>query len=143
MNPAADAGPNLEPPPATIRPYTRAELDAIEAELDPRYAPVVPFGAATGLRPEEWAALERRQVDRTRGVVKVEQKNVAGRIVRDTFASNALHAGVQLRRGVPTSAPKVTRWAWVALGSSADLTSPPDAPSPNGRGDDRSRIPDT
>jgi integrase len=80
-NPAADAGPNPEPPPARIRPYTRAELDAIEAELDPRYAPIVPLGAATGLRPQEWSALERPHVDRVRGVVKVEQKNAGGMIV--------------------------------------------------------------
>jgi hypothetical protein len=35
----------------------------IEAELDPRYGPVAPFVAATGLRTSEWAALERRHVD--------------------------------------------------------------------------------
>ena len=79
-NPAADAGPNPEPAPAPIRPYTRAELDAIEDELVPRYAPIADLGAATGLRPEEWAALERPHVDRARGVVKVEQKNVGGTI---------------------------------------------------------------
>lgn len=72
-NPARDAGPNPEPPPRKVRPYALVELDALEAELDARYAPVVPFAAATGLRPEEWAALERRHVDRERRIVTVEQ----------------------------------------------------------------------
>jgi integrase len=89
-NPAFDAGENPEPAPAPIRPYTRAELEAIEAELDPVYAPVVPFGAATGLRPEEWSALERRHVDRTGRVVKVEQKNVGATIVQGGKTANSV-----------------------------------------------------
>ena len=32
-----------------------AELDAIAAELGPAYRPLAAFGAATGLRPEEWS----------------------------------------------------------------------------------------
>jgi integrase len=47
-----------------IRTYTRAELDAISAELAPMYRSIPAFVAATGLRPEEWAALERRDIDR-------------------------------------------------------------------------------
>src|SRR5262249_21153206 len=62
--PAVDAGENPEPPPRPVRPYTLAELDALEAELSKPYRPLVPFAAATGLRPEEWAALERRHIDR-------------------------------------------------------------------------------
>jgi integrase len=77
-------------PPTPIRPYTRVELDAIEDELDPVYAPVVPFGAATGLRPEEWSALERRHVDRTGRVVKVEQKNVGATIVLGGKTANSV-----------------------------------------------------
>ena len=34
------------------------------------------FAAGSALRPEEWAALERRHIDRVRRVVRVEQKNV-------------------------------------------------------------------
>jgi integrase len=63
-NPAVLAGRNPPPPPGPVRPYTLAELDAIAAELSPRYRPLPAFAAATGLRPEEWAALERRDIDR-------------------------------------------------------------------------------
>jgi integrase len=72
-NPAVDAGENPEPAPRPIRAYTLAELDAIADELSKPYRPLPAFGAATGLRPEEWAALERRHVDRVRRVVRVEQ----------------------------------------------------------------------
>jgi integrase len=72
-NPAADAGANPEPPPRPVRPYMRAELDALEAELGAVYGPLVPFVAATGLRPEEWSALERRHVERERRLLRVEQ----------------------------------------------------------------------
>jgi integrase len=80
-NPAVDAGPNPDVDPAPVRVYTAAELAAIAEELDPRYAQLPAFGAATGLRPEEWGALERRHVDRARRLVRVEQKNVEARIV--------------------------------------------------------------
>jgi integrase len=70
-NPAKLAGPNRQPPPRPVRASTRTELEAIAAELHPRYRPLPAFGAATGLRPEEWAALGRRDVDRGRGVLRV------------------------------------------------------------------------
>jgi hypothetical protein len=63
-----------------VRVFTAAELAAIADELDPRYRELPAFGAATGLRPAEWGALERRHVDRARRPVRVEQKNVEGRI---------------------------------------------------------------
>jgi hypothetical protein len=37
-----------------------AELAAVAAKLGPRHGPMVLFAAATGLRPGEWIALERR-----------------------------------------------------------------------------------
>jgi integrase len=80
-NPAVDAGPNPEADLTPVRVYTISELDAIAAELSDAYRALPAFGAATGLRPEEWSALERRHVDRRRRLVKVEQKNVGARIV--------------------------------------------------------------
>jgi integrase len=80
-NSAVDAGPNPEADPPPIRVYTLPELDAIAAELSKAYRQLPVFGAATGLRPEEWAALERRHINRDRRVLRVEQKNVDARII--------------------------------------------------------------
>jgi integrase len=80
-NPAVDAGPNPEVDPTPVRVYTVFELDAIAAELVDAYRPLPAFGAATGLRPEEWSALERRHVDRCRRLVRIEQKNVDATII--------------------------------------------------------------
>ncbi len=63
-NPASLAGRNRQPSPRTIRTYTRGELDAIGAEMSHTYRTLPAFAAATGLRPEELFALERRDVDR-------------------------------------------------------------------------------
>jgi integrase len=62
QNPAKLAGRNPQPPPRTVRVFTPSELEALAAELDPRYRPLIRFVAATGLRPEEWQALERRDI---------------------------------------------------------------------------------
>ena len=70
-NPAKLAGPNPQPPPRAIRVYTPAELKSICAELDKLGSAVVRFAAATGLRPAEWATIERRDVDRKRRVLTV------------------------------------------------------------------------
>jgi len=57
-----------------------AELDAVAANLGPRYAPMVVFAAATGLRPGEWVALEQRDVDREARVVYVRRAFTKGRL---------------------------------------------------------------
>jgi integrase len=89
-NPAVDAGENPEPEPRPVRAYTLAELDAIAAELSAPYAPLPAFAAATGLRPEEWSALDRRHVDRHRRIVKVEQKNVDATTVPGGKTANSV-----------------------------------------------------
>jgi integrase len=78
VNPAVAAGDNPAPKPRPVRAYSLAELDALEAELGPDYGPFVPLVAATGLRPLEWAQLERRDVDRSRGVLAVRGSKTAG-----------------------------------------------------------------
>jgi integrase len=70
-NPAADAGANPKPKPRSVRVLTITEIDALDAELGRRYGPIVPFAAATGLRPSEWAHLERRDIDREGRVLTV------------------------------------------------------------------------
>jgi integrase len=81
VNPAKLAGRNPQPPPRPVRVYSRAELDVIGAELAPAYAPLPAFAAATGLRPEEWQALERCDVDRRAGILSVRRTLSGGEIV--------------------------------------------------------------
>jgi integrase len=50
-----------------------AELEALAEGIGPRYGPMILFAAATGLRPAEWIALEKRDVDRDGRVVYVRR----------------------------------------------------------------------
>ncbi len=95
-NPAKLAGRNPEPPPRSIRTYTLTELDALAAELSQPYRPLPAFAAATGLRPEEWLALERRDADRRAGIVTVRRTVSDGGVVELAKTSAS-------RRQVPIS----------------------------------------
>ena len=95
-NPARDAGRNPQPPPRPIRAYTYAELEAIAAELSPMYQPLPAFAAATGLRPEEWQALERRDVERDQRLLNVRRTVSGGEVVE-------LGKTARSRRQVPLS----------------------------------------
>jgi integrase len=64
-----------------VRAFTRNEIESIAAELRPAYRPLPAFAAATGLRPEEWQALERRDVDRAAGVLSVRRTVSGGEVV--------------------------------------------------------------
>jgi integrase len=80
-NPANDAGANPQPRREEVSFFASlADVDKLAAELGPRFAPIVVFGVETGLRPSEWAALERRHLDRGAGVVQVRRSVVDGRI---------------------------------------------------------------
>jgi integrase len=57
-----------------------AELDALAAAIGPRYGPMILFAAATGLRPAEWIALEKRDVDRKERVVYVRRSFTRGEL---------------------------------------------------------------
>jgi integrase len=56
---------------------TFGEIGAIDKELGDVYGPIVPFAAATGLRPAEWAGLDRRDVDRNSRVLTVRGTKTA------------------------------------------------------------------
>jgi integrase len=57
-----------------------AELDALAAAIGPQYGPMILFAAATGLRPAEWIALEKRDVDRKERVVYVRRSFTRGEL---------------------------------------------------------------
>ncbi len=80
-NPGKLAGPNRQPGPRPVRAFTREEVEAIAAELSPMYRALPPFAAATGLRPEEWQALERRDVDRSARLLNIRRTVSSGEIV--------------------------------------------------------------
>jgi integrase len=79
-NPVADAGRNTQPRKVELYPFTAEEVDVLELELGPVYGPLVVFAAETGLRTNEWAALERRDVDRSGPAVGVQRRASDGRM---------------------------------------------------------------
>jgi len=77
-NPAAEAGPNPQPRAQEIDPFTPAEVDAIAVEIGPAFGPLVVVAAETGLRTNEWAAAERRDVDRADPALVVARRFANG-----------------------------------------------------------------
>ena len=57
------------------------ELEAVAEELPPSTRALPVFAAATGLRPEEWQALERRDVDRGARILEVRRTVSSGEVV--------------------------------------------------------------
>lgn len=72
--------PNPAPKRPEITPFEAwADIEAVADELG-LWGPVAVFAAGTGLRPEEWIALERRDVDREQRVVQVSRAFTNGRL---------------------------------------------------------------
>ncbi|MBX6369889.1 MAG: tyrosine-type recombinase/integrase [Rhodospirillales bacterium] len=74
------------------------EIEAVADELDPRYRAIPVFATGTGLRPEEWIALERGDLDRERRVVHVRRRFTGGEL-KDGTKTGAERV-VPLRRRV-------------------------------------------
>ena len=55
--------PNPAPKTLEVQTFTFAEVEAVAAEMAPEYSAIPIFVALTGMRPEEWLALERRDID--------------------------------------------------------------------------------
>lgn len=77
-NPAKKAGKNPQPKAREIRPLMVEELGRVVGEIGAAHGLLVTFAAETGLRPCEWLALERRDVDRAGRVLYVEREHVGG-----------------------------------------------------------------
>lgn len=77
-NPAIDAGRNPEPRSEELLPFSRAEMDALAVELGPVFGSLVVFAAESGLRTNEWTALERRDLDRSGPAVVVQRRYADG-----------------------------------------------------------------
>lgn len=91
---------NPKPRRSEIQPFASwEEIDAIAAEMDPRFAAIPVFAVGTGLRPEEWLALERRDLDRAAGVVTVERVYSQGRL-KQCAKSSRQRRRVPLRQRV-------------------------------------------
>ena len=71
-------GRNPQPRAEELLPFTVEEIDALAVELGPAYGPLVVFAAETGLRTNEWVALERRDVDRAGRAVTVQRRYADG-----------------------------------------------------------------
>lgn len=75
------------------------EVEAIAAEMDPRFAAIPLVLVGTGLRREELFALERRDLDLEAGVVSVERVYSQGRL-KDCAKSSRQRRRVPLRERV-------------------------------------------
>lgn len=82
-----------------MRILSWSELEMVAAELRPLYRAIPEFAAGTGLRPEEWIALERRDVDRERRIVSVQRVYANGKL-KDYAKTHRSRRRVPLRRRV-------------------------------------------
>lgn len=78
-NPAAMV-PNPRPRQGEMKVFSWSELELVAAELPPQHRAIPVFAAGTGLRPQEWIALERRDLDRHRRIVNVQRIYANGRV---------------------------------------------------------------
>lgn len=85
--------PNPEPKRREVPAFaTLDELEAVGDELGPQFRPLPVFVGLTGLRPEEWLALERGDVDRAAGLVHVRRVFTDGRLKLYGKQSRSLRA---------------------------------------------------
>ena len=81
FNPAKIGVDNPTPRRKEQRPFESwAELEAIGAALGARYGSMIIFAGATGLRPAEWVALEKRDINRDERAVYVRRSFTRGEL---------------------------------------------------------------
>jgi integrase len=91
---------NPEPPPPQVQTFTPHELEALATELG---SPLPLFAAGTGLRPSEWAAVERRDVDRAAGVLSLRRVWSEGQLHEHGKTPGSVPRQVPLTRSVLTA----------------------------------------
>jgi integrase len=85
--------PNPEPKRREVPSFESiAELETVADELAIRFRPLPIFAGLTGLRPQEWLALERGDVDRKAGHVHVRRVYTDGQ-VKLYAGSRRAHSG--------------------------------------------------
>ena len=81
INPAKIGVENPQRRPTEKRPFESwDDVEAVATRLRGGLGPMVIFAAATGLRPGEWVALERRDIDRDARVAYVRRSFGKGRL---------------------------------------------------------------
>ena len=102
--------PNPEPKRREVLAFeTVAELELVAEELHPAFAPIPLFAGLTGLRPEEWIALERRDVDTRNGIVHVRRVFTDGELKpygKQTRSLRAVPLPVRASAGARSPSPK-------------------------------------
>jgi integrase len=97
-NPAKVGVDNPVPRRKEQRPFESwAELEALADAIGPRYGPMIIFAVATGLRPAEWIALEKRDLDRDGRIVYVRRSFTKGELKRPKTEASIRAVPLQAR----------------------------------------------
>ena len=88
---------NPVPQRPEVQTFSPAELEAIAAELG---SPLPIIVAGTGLRPQEWCALERRDIDREAGTLHLRRTYTDGRLRDRGKTLKSVPRAVPLSRSV-------------------------------------------
>jgi integrase len=117
LNPAKQGVENPQRRRTEKRPFESwEELEALAERLEPRLGAMVLFAAATGLRPGEWVALERRDIDRQARVAYVRRSFSKGRLTHPKTEASI--------RAVPLQARAIAALEQLPLGGPGDLLFP-------------------
>jgi len=95
-NPASKVR-NPEPQRREVQTFTAQELEALAVELG---SPLPVFAAGTGLRPQEWCAVERRDIDKAAGVLTVRRVYAEGQLREHGKTAGSVPRQVPLTRSV-------------------------------------------